>query len=68
MSYHGARKMAGRQSKSKAIAKTKMKKVMGEFKRGELRSGSGAKVKSRRQAQAIGLVEARRAGARIPKA
>lgn len=45
----------------------KIGKVLGEFKRGTLRSGSGAKVKSRKQAVAIALSEARRAGARIPK-
>jgi hypothetical protein len=42
----------------------KVKKTMGEFKRGELHSGSktGPKVKSRRQAVAIGLSQARKAG------
>jgi len=42
----------------------KMKKVMGEYKRGKLHSGSkkGPKVKSRKQAIAIGLSEARKAG------
>jgi len=41
---------------------------MHEMKRGKLRSGrSGAKVKSRKQAIAIGLSEARRAGAKVPK-
>lgn len=40
----------------------KVGKVMGEFKRGELHSGSktGPKVKSRKQAVAIGLSEQRR--------
>ena len=40
----------------------KMHKVMGEFKRGTLHSGSkkGPKVKSRKQAVAIGLSEARK--------
>ena len=47
--------------------KHKIKKVMGEFKRGTLRSSSGAKVKKRSQATAIALSEARAAGARIPK-
>ena len=45
----------------------KIPKVLGEFKRGTLRSGSGAKVKKRKQAVAIGLSEARKAGARIPR-
>jgi len=41
---------------------------MHERKRGTLKSGrSGKKVKSRKQAIAIGLSEARRAGARVPK-
>lgn len=39
---------------------------MHEFKRGQLRSGSGRKVKSRKQAIAIGLSEARREGAKVP--
>jgi hypothetical protein len=44
------------------MAKGKVHKVMSEFKRGKLRSGSktGPKVKSRKQAIAIGLSEARR--------
>ncbi|HVV39275.1 MAG TPA: DUF6496 domain-containing protein [Candidatus Paceibacterota bacterium] len=45
----------------------KMKKVMHEWKHGELKSGrSGAKVKSRKQAIAIGLSEARKAGGKVP--
>jgi hypothetical protein len=45
----------------------KVKRAMHEMKRGELRSGrSGKKVKSRKQAIAIGLSEARRAGAKVP--
>ena len=40
---------------------------MGEYKRKSLRSGSGRKVKKRKQAVAIALSEARRSGARIPK-
>jgi hypothetical protein len=40
--------------------KNKVKKVMGEFKRGTLKSSSGKKVKSRKQAVAIALSEARR--------
>ena len=48
-------------------ASRKVKKVMHERKRGTLRSGrSGKKVTSRKQAVAIGLSEARRAGARVP--
>jgi len=40
---------------------------MHEFKRGKLKSGSGKKVKSRKQAIAIGLSEARRKGKKVPK-
>ncbi len=47
--------------------KRKIKTVMGEFKRGKLKSGSGGKVKSRKQAVAIALSEARKAGAKIPR-
>jgi hypothetical protein len=45
----------------------KVEKVMKERKKGTLRSGSGKKVKSRKQAIAIGLSEARKAGAKVPK-
>lgn len=38
----------------------KVKKVMGEFKRGTLKSSSGKKVKSRKQGVAIAMSEARR--------
>ena len=49
-------------------AQRKVKKVMKERKRGTLKSGrSGKKVKSRKQAIAIGLSEARRAGKTVPK-
>lgn len=48
---------------------TKVETVMHEFKEGKLRSGSkkGPRVKSRRQAVAIAISEARKAGAKIPK-
>lgn len=46
----------------------KVEKVMHEKKKGTLRSGrSGKKVTSRKQAIAIGLSEARKAGAKVPK-
>jgi hypothetical protein len=49
-------------------ASEKVEKVMKERKRGTLRSGSsGKKVTSRKQAIAIGLSEARRAGAKVPR-
>jgi mevalonate pyrophosphate decarboxylase len=50
------------------IANRKVKRAMHEMKRGELRSGrSGKVVRSRKQAIAIGLSEARKSGARIPR-
>jgi hypothetical protein len=46
----------------------KMKKVMDEWKEGKLKSGrSGKKVTSQKQAVAIGLSEARKAGAKVPR-
>jgi hypothetical protein len=49
-------------------ASEKVKRAMHERKTGTLRSGrSGRKVRSRKQAIAIGLSEARRAGAKVPK-
>ncbi len=49
-------------------AQKKVKRAMHEMKRGKLRSGkTGKKVTSRKQAIAIGLSEARRAGSRVPK-
>jgi hypothetical protein len=51
---------------SKAASK-KVQRAMHERKRGTLKSGaSGRKVKSRKQAIAIGLSEARRAGKKVP--
>lgn len=54
-------------SRSGSKGKRKIHKVMEEHKEGHLRSGSGKKVKSRKQAVAIALSEARRSGAKIPK-
>jgi hypothetical protein len=49
-------------------AKQKVRKAMHERKKGKLKSGrSGKKVKSRKQAIAIGLSEARRAGGKVPR-
>ena len=49
-------------------AQDKVEKVMHEYKKGTLKSGrSGTKVKSRKQAIAIGLSEARKRGAKVPK-
>jgi len=49
-------------------AQRKVKRAMHERKHGQLRSGrSGKKVTSRKQAIAIGLSEARRSGAKVPR-
>ncbi|HTE31203.1 MAG TPA: DUF6496 domain-containing protein [Chryseolinea sp.] len=49
-------------------AQTKVARAMRERKKGTLKSGrSGRKVTSRKQAIAIGLSEARRAGGKVPK-
>jgi hypothetical protein len=57
--------MARRYSKK---ASAKVGRAMKKRKAGTLRSGrSGQKVKSRKQAIAIGLSEARKSGAKVPK-
>lgn len=48
-------------------ASEKVEKSMHEMKEGKLKSGSGKKVTSKKQAVAIGLSEARKAGAKVPK-
>jgi hypothetical protein len=49
-------------------AQEKVAKTMEEFKAGKLKNGSdGKKVTSRKQAVAIGLSEARKAGAKVPE-
>jgi hypothetical protein len=49
-------------------AQSKVERAMHERKRGTLKSGrSGKKVTSRKQAIAIGLSEARRAGGKVPR-
>jgi len=49
-------------------AQKKVERAMHEKKQGKLKSGrSGKKVKSRKQAIAIGLSEARKEGAKVPK-
>jgi hypothetical protein len=49
-------------------AQSKVERAMHERKRGTLKSGgSGKRVTSRKQAIAIGLSEARRAGAKVPR-
>jgi hypothetical protein len=63
--------MAGKSSSGRkygTAAAKKVEKAMHERKHGTLRSGgSGKKVTSRKQAIAIGLSEARRAGAKVPR-
>jgi hypothetical protein len=54
-------------TKSSSKGKRKVKKVMSEHKKGKLKSGSGKKVTSRKQAVAIALSEARKSGAKVPK-
>lgn len=48
-------------------ASDKVQQAMHEKKEGTLKTGSGKKVTSRKQAIAIGLSEAREAGAKVPK-
>ena len=62
-----AKKSSSTRGATKSKGRTKVKKVMHEYKHSELKSGGKKKVKSRKQAVAIALSEARRAGARIPK-
>ena len=60
-------KKAKKRKYSKGAAE-KVSRAMKKRKAGTLRSGrSGRKVKSRKQAIAIGLSEARQRGARVPK-
>jgi hypothetical protein len=48
-------------------AQDKVKSAMRKRKKGTLKSGSGRKVTSRKKAIAIGLSEARKEGAKVPK-
>ncbi|WP_345213242.1 DUF6496 domain-containing protein [Mucilaginibacter gynuensis] len=48
-------------------AQKKVEETMHEMKEGKLKSGSGKKVTSKKQAVAIGLSEARKEGAKVPK-
>lgn len=45
----------------------KVEKTMHEMHEGKLKTGSGKKVTSKKQAIAIGLSEARKEGAKVPK-
>ena len=66
-----SRKSPGRKSSTRKYgdkASEKVERAVHEMKRGKLRSGrSGKKVKSREQAIAIGLSEARKAGGKVPR-
>ena len=48
------------------LSQNKVKKTMHKLKHGTLKSSSGKKVKSRKQAIAIGLSEARKEGGKVP--
>jgi Family of unknown function (DUF6496) len=48
-------------------ASEKVERAVHEMKEGTLKTGSGKKVTSRKQAVAIGLSEARDAGGKVPK-
>jgi hypothetical protein len=48
-------------------SRRKVEKTMHEMKEGKLKSGSGKKVTSKKQAVAIGLSEARKEGRQVPK-
>jgi len=62
-----AKKSSGSRKYSPAAGKA-VEREMKEMKQGKLKSGrSGKKVTSRKQAIAIGLSEARKAGAKVPK-
>lgn len=56
---------AGAKKRKKLKPKEKVEVVMKEFKRGTLNSGSGQKVTNPKQAIAIGLSEARKAGEKV---
>ncbi|HEU4880388.1 MAG TPA: DUF6496 domain-containing protein [Gemmatimonadaceae bacterium] len=61
-----ARKKSGGRKYGKAASK-RVESAMHRKKKGTLRSGSGRKVTSRKQAIAIGLSEARKKGAKVPR-
>lgn len=61
-----AKKSSGGRKYGKAAGKS-VKRAMKKRKSGTLKSGSGRKVTSRKQAIAIGLSEARESGAKVPR-
>jgi len=69
-SHHRESNMAKRKRRYSPSAGSDVKSEMHRFKRGTARSGpggKGGKVKSRRQAIAIGLSKARKEGKKVPK-
>ena len=62
----GARRSGGKRKYGKAATK-RVASAMRRRKRGTLKSGSGRKVTSRKQAIAIGLSQAREEGAKVPR-
>jgi len=56
-----------RMAKYGKASRKRVKSAMHRKKKGTLKSGSGRKVKSRKQAIAIGLSEARKKGAKVPR-
>lgn len=54
-------------AKYSKLAQSKVRRAIHEQKAGTLKSGGKTKVKSRKQAIAIGLSEARKMGAKVPK-
>ncbi|HET9426540.1 MAG TPA: DUF6496 domain-containing protein [Gemmatimonadaceae bacterium] len=62
----GRKKTSGGRKYGKAASK-RVASAMRRRKKGTLKSGSGRKVKSRKQAIAIGLSEAREKGAKVPR-
>ena len=65
----GGRKKSGKRKYGKAASK-RVESAMRRRKKGTLKSGrggKGGKVKSRKQAIAIGLSEARKKGAKVPR-
>jgi hypothetical protein len=65
--HHSDNLGAGEKKRKSLPPKDKIGVVMDEYKRGTLHSGGGGKVKSKAQAVAIALSEARKSGAKIPK-
>ena len=58
--------MAKRRRRYSKSAGSEVRSEMHRYKRGTARSGSGGKVKSRKQAIAIGLSKARKKGKKVP--